>query len=370
MVHLTRVAIGAAVLSLCLGGLGGEFAGVGRAGDGSAPASQPGEEAKRRAERAAELVEKAGKAGKPLEALALLNEAAQSDPQSIEIRFAIATACFRLKREREFGTAMGDVLKIDPDQPAAMNNLAVLLAASKTWPTSLRWSTQAARHSDSELVLANLEQIAALAAADKCLDPALATAQAQIHKTVENIHKAGAHADEARWCGQWISQADYNAFIAGNKAFDMEIAKLRDRIAKLQASYQQAKSVVDNYESSRQRLTDDKNKPGRSDRYRRDIDAQLAQLAVQRDQAKDFIKQAEQDGGELQEQLRDMIGRKFIEGFAGRLVLLQADARTELAVVSVDRDRREKRLAPGKPATQPDNEPAPGPPAISTTRKE
>jgi chromosome segregation ATPase len=187
---------------------------------------------------------------------------------------------------------------------------------------------------------------------------------------VENIHKAGAHADEARWCGEWISQGDYNAFVASNKAFDVEIAKLRDRLAKLQAAYQQAKSVVDNYDKNRQRLTDDRDKPGRTDRYRRDIDAQLKQLEAQRDLTKDFVKQAEQDGGALQEQLRDMIGKKFIEGFAGRLVLLQADARTELAVISVDRDRREKRPPPGKAASQPDNAAAPAAPGGSSTAKD
>ncbi|MCG3181147.1 MAG: hypothetical protein BIFFINMI_03521 [Phycisphaerae bacterium] len=223
----------------------------------------PRKDVQERTELASRLFEQA--AGKGLdEAMPLLDKAADANPYRTDIPFRKAQLYYEAKRMRNYAQALGDVLKIEPDNEIARNNVGVIAARDKNWGVAITNLSRAAAVRGNETALKNYGQALFLwqesLVPDKLLvceawgwrhkDPywdalteeewryrvrvSLATTRAmgdvRESQIIDGIHKRGQHVGEWLWGDRWIDEKEYKARLKYDDDLQAKIRKNEEDI--------------------------------------------------------------------------------------------------------------------------------------------
>ncbi len=279
-------------------------------------------EADRRNARADELLAQA-EAQKDLEdAGKLYDEAAAAQPFRADIPFAKARRLIRAKKYPEACTALEQARTVQPDHVAALNNLGVLAAAQKNWPVAFLQLGRAAG-ADNPAALDNLAEAMFLAWEAGSPRQALAAVERKVEQIVAELHRGGKHVGQARWGSAWIEQARYEQIRKDNAVVDAQLAERQARFALAEKKQSEADAAL----LSLQR--DFLRRFGRrgAGPAGRDVRGQFAA-------ADDQARQARQEADKLRKEIDELRAKRTNAPHPGRLILIDLDARTELASLS------------------------------------
>lgn len=198
------------------------------------------------------LLKQAQEALTPDAAVRLFDRAAMEHPHLLSIPIKKATLLHKAGRMREYGQALGQMLRIDPNNPAARNNLGVLMAQDRQWSTAMTNIGQAAAQTENDKFLDNMDAVWAMAEAHGASNLALDQMEAVIQRTVAQLHKSGKHLGQVRWGNQWISEQDRLRYVRENREVDRKVAVLRTRIKAMEPEYKRAQATIAHIENRRQ----------------------------------------------------------------------------------------------------------------------
>lgn len=195
-----------------------------------------------RVAKANELVTQAEAAADDNEAGRLFDQAIASNPYLIDIPLKKAAHFHKAHNLPKYSVALADVLKVDPNNVMARNNLGVNYAVQRQWAMAIGQLARAAANSlDDETSLNNLDQVAALIADDDDAPDSLeAEADRAIRSVVEKLHAAKQHVGETRWGTKWISDKEYKDNLAKCAEINKKIAEYKRIGSKLQDDYEDA----------------------------------------------------------------------------------------------------------------------------------
>ena len=280
--------------------------------------------AKRNAE-ADDLLAKAEAAATLEEACNLFDKALGAHPYRADIPFGKARRLLKGSKPAEANAAFDQVIAIDPNNAAALNNMGVMAGSHKRWPGALQHLCKAVALADSDLLFDNLDAVMAEAAKSDCPRVALVSAEHHLAQVVEALHKAGKHVGQKRWGNEWIAQADADAYAADNAKIDATEAAQEAQLATLQRQMaigtKAAKDLADDINNRFGAFGDS----GNAYTQMRDRHiAMMNQLRTMHTQEADLTKE-----------LTATVAKRHPQSHAAKLTVLDADIRTELSSVAL-----------------------------------
>ena len=292
---------------------------------------------RRRQAKADELIGKADSASSPDEASKLLDQAAQQNPYRVDIPQKKAAIWYKAtpKNMGKYGQALGEVVKIEPDNVAARNNLGVLQAQHEQWGSAMANISKAAMNSDSDTIMDNLDQVLAMAEADGVTGPALTELDRLIRQTVAQMHNAKKHVGDNRWGNKWVKEEDYQKYLRENVEISKKVIAEEARFEALKKGHEQwvaKKSQLDTTIKSYSTAGYSTGAggyatPGTTYVDLTALNKQSADLGTQ-------IKQAETEGKAIQNRIKTTLSTRNVPPHSGKLVLLDADGKAELESIT------------------------------------
>ncbi len=276
--------------------------------------------------KADELVGKAEGASDVDEAAKLFDEAAKAHPYRIDIPMKKAMTFYRAKKMVEYGVALGQVVKLDGNHPAARNNLGVLAAQQKQWATAIVHLSKAGAVCDNDTVLDNLDQAIAMAA-DSGAASAATSDDRSLRQVVDVWHAAGRRVGEARWGNTWVSEDQYKTYVKENAEIDRKIAVNNTQIGRLRHRYNNAMKVKQLAKEARDNAAAGRYGNRGSDYYER--------LAEEDKKADAELKEITDEVTARRADSDALAAKRNIPPHASRLVLLDTDGVGQLDTVSV-----------------------------------
>lgn len=306
------------------------------------------------------LLEQAAALDDPDRAMALCDEAARVHPHRVDVPFAKAEAAYRGKREREFGLALGEVLKIDPGHVAARNNLGVLMAVQKDWAASLANLSKVAEGGENDTALDNLDQVIALCGDEAALATMIAHVKSRSAATAAAMLKAGKHAGMARWGNTWIDVDRHEAFVRENEDIDRQIKEARGKLDDLDKMRTKAQEFLRKYGELR-REYEESLRRARATRKKAHFQEKITEIDKMRDEANEALPRIEEEKRKQLESLENLPKQKHQPAYSRTLLLLAADGQSLLGTIWLDgppqnKPQRDDHHKDGQP-------PDPDPPA-------
>ncbi|MCG3179583.1 MAG: hypothetical protein BIFFINMI_01921 [Phycisphaerae bacterium] len=280
------------------------------------------EVAKRTAE-ADRLKGDAASAADPEAAAKLLDEAGKAHPYRADIPFEKFKVWLKAQKEPQAMAALAEVIKADPDNAAARNNIGVLSAKDKQWSPAIA-NLMKASVADQDVIFDNLDQALAMAEADRYTGTT--SAVGQLRALVGQLQRAGKHQGQQRWGNSWVSQADYDSYMKDNQDVDRKQGVVKSHMRILEKKYreaqnrrEQAQRKVDMYKN----LSSSGSSPARQQ-------AEKDLKAVDSD-----IKALQGEAEKLKAEQQNNESSRRTPPHAGQLVLLDVDGSTTLSTVEV-----------------------------------
>ncbi|MDD4890746.1 MAG: hypothetical protein PHU85_12550 [Phycisphaerae bacterium] len=307
------------------------------------PIWQPKDQADARRAKADELLGKAEAEGKLEDAAKLYDQASGQDPYRVDIPVKKAARCYKDKKMREYGKALGDIVKIEPNNVAARNNMGVLQAQDKQWGAAVGNIGKAAILGETEKILDNLDQVAAMAEQD---GQSAAQFEQAIQLVVTQLHNAKQHVGENRWGNAWVKEDEYRKNMAENAEIDKQIAAgkakfqgMKAQNTQLLAAKTKAENDLKNAQSSTTVYPGVVGRPGTgygngTTGYGVIDQTTINNLTNQVNQAKQAIAKLEADGKKCQADITAAEAKRIKPPHAGKLVLLDSDGKAELESIT------------------------------------
>jgi len=299
----------------------------------------PKEQVDARRTKAEELLGKAEADAKTDDAAKLYDQASEQDPFRADIPMKLATRYYKDKNQAKYGMALGKVVKIDPNNVCARNNMGVIQATQKQWAAAMANIAKAATLVDNDKILDNLDQVAAMAAEDTgSTGQSGADSQAIIQAVVAHIHNEKKHVGENRWGNAWVKEADYQKNLKDNAEIDRKIAADRAAFVTLKAQYVQADAERAKIEKDRRTalayvpLNYGTTVGGTT--YFGNDPYYIGNLEKKKFEAIKLMTQCEKDGKAAVDDAKNVETKRVIPPHAGKLVLLDPDGKAELETVA------------------------------------
>ncbi|MDD4889931.1 MAG: hypothetical protein PHU85_08355 [Phycisphaerae bacterium] len=293
----------------------------------------PRADADRRAAKADELFAQAAKADNADEAARLLDAAAASNPYRADIPFAKAKRIIKAGRTPQAVAAFDAVLTLTPDQPAAMNNLGVLMARDKNFARAFLHLARAASLLDSDVVLDNIDAALVLAREADAPKADIAAAERQVRQIVDAWHKAGKHVGQTRWGNSWVAQAQIDQM---NDAIARAETQITINAQKKVGLERDLIIAEKNSDDARAEFNKRMNQEGET--------AAVRDLAERLARARNVVKKLAEDIRKLDKENTDLLAKQSIPPHATKLVLLDADGKTELSSFPVGKEATDLNL--------------------------
>ncbi len=264
----------------------------------------------KRSARADELLQSAESADTIEAKEKLLAEAGRAHPFRVDIPWRRFELMYEANRLREANLALGDVLKADPENVPARNNLGVLAAVQKQWPAAIAQLCKAAG-GDNDVAFDNLDETIERARADGYAGAA--SADAQVQGVVSKLHRRGKHVGEGRWGNAWVADADQQARRKEAAELDRKARQLDGKMRQLSGMHRGAKRDLDRANEQVERYSKQKNS------------SQLKSAQAKAKQAQADVDKIEDAAKKLKAEADELDGQRPKASHAGRLVLLKLD---------------------------------------------
>jgi len=233
-----------------------------------------------------EMLTAAASEEKTDKAIKLLTDAAKINPYRTDIPFKKFQAFLKDKREKEAAGALAGVLKIDPNNVAAMNNIGVLDARQKQWQQAFDMLLRAAGKSpDTNAIWDNFDA-ATVMAEENGGASLVQAADSAMRGLVAKIHKAGKHPNETRWGNSWISEEDYAKYAKENRQSGSKLVGIKSRIRSLKASKSKLERERKVLADKDEKTSTDTAQIKQLDKKIEAIDKQLSELEDQAEKSK------------------------------------------------------------------------------------
>jgi hypothetical protein len=149
--------------------------------------------------------------------------------------FRKASEAINRRDARQFGLILGQIIKLDPNNGVARNDLGVLAANQGEWGTAFNNLAKAAVNSDKDAVLDNLDLAMAKAANDRAAALVVTEGDRILQAAVQQMHAAHRHLGMGRWGNTWLAEEHIQTMRDENAQIDRQIARSQSMIGPLQA---------------------------------------------------------------------------------------------------------------------------------------
>jgi Flp pilus assembly protein TadD len=292
------------------------------------PQWQPQADVEARQKKADELIAKAASAVTEDEGIRLLDQAAEQHPYRADIHLKKAVLLYKAKRTSQYGVALGEVLRLEPDNIVARNNIGVVYALQKQWQAACAALGKAAVASDDERVLDNLDQVVSMAGSGE------SECERIMQQTVAALQPK--HRGTARWGDSWIKEDDYQRYQRENAEIDRRVGGIRGKLDDLKQQYGKLAARRAQAESDIRGATSTVYVGGRRFGHYETItdEATVTKAQQELDKVREGARDIEAQVGKLKDEQTQTESKRNVPTHAGKLIVLAAD-KSELDSISV-----------------------------------
>ena len=245
-----------------------------------------------------------------------------------------AMVWYKATNPGKFCAGLSEVIKVDPDNVTARNNLGVMLVRSRQWGPALTNLAKAAA-ADSDVVLDNFDQVRWMAEQDGAAAMVLNDSDRMFRQVMTQLRLAKEHTGKSRWGNTWIADEEYRKFVNENGELDRQIAAIRTRVDSLRQPYAKLLARKKQMDDDRAALVARMRQSytGTAFSYARD-EASVAWIDSELPKIRSSISDMAAEVKRLQEDIGGVDARRHVPPHSGKLVMLKPDGKTELETIT------------------------------------